>query len=206
MRTSTRVLPQSTFELPVVEPSHREASLKPYLATHIEELLADKLDWAPPGWKSPEMCGSLSHAPVLRTMRTIPLHVSVFVRVRFYLVFDSVFPTNDPKLSRKLINPVWSIAPHHFLWKKLDRNDSINVQCIQWYSFLVRPPFGFLFHAFLVPHSLQYLTVPYLTITLFLVPAKQDAAVAPPKRRLWRLLIPCSVCSPLGVQRRAQSE
>ncbi|CAN0426893.1 unnamed protein product, partial [Ascophyllum nodosum] len=46
----------STFELPVVEPSHREASLKPYLDTRIEELLADKLDWAPPGWKSPEMC------------------------------------------------------------------------------------------------------------------------------------------------------
>ena len=146
MRTSTRVLPQSTFELPVVEPSHREASLKPYLDTRIEELLADKLDWAPPGWKSPEMCGSLSHAPVLRTMRTIPLHLSDFVRVRF------------------------------------------------------------LFHAFFVPHSLQYLTVPYLTITLFLVPAKQDAAVAPPKRRLWRLLVPRSVRSPLGVQGRAQSE
>ena len=177
----------------MVEPSRREASLKPYLDTRIEELLADKLDWAPPGWKSPEMCGSLSHAPV-------------FVRVRFYLVFNSVFPTNDPKLSRKLITPVWSIAPHHFLWKKLDRNDSINVQCIQWYSFLLRPPFGFLFHAFLVPHSLPYLTVPYLTITLFLVPAKQDAAVAPPKRRLWRLLVPRSLRSPLGVQGRAQSE
>ena len=71
--TSIRVSPQSTFMLPAME----DISRKKYFVSKIDKLLADQLKWTPPGWKSPDTCGSLSHAPICKSYVpycTVPLH------------------------------------------------------------------------------------------------------------------------------------
>ena len=61
--TSIRVSPQSTFMLPAME----DIQSKDYVVSKIDKRLADQLKWTPPGWKSPDTCGSLSHAPICKS-------------------------------------------------------------------------------------------------------------------------------------------
>ena len=43
------------------------SSSEEYFVPKIDKLLADHLKWTPPGWKSPDTCGSLSHAPICKS-------------------------------------------------------------------------------------------------------------------------------------------
>ena len=61
--TPIRASPQSTFMLPTMEDIRR----KKYFLSKIDKLLADQLEWTPPGWKSPDTCRSLSHDPICKS-------------------------------------------------------------------------------------------------------------------------------------------
>ena len=48
-------------------PAKEDIRRKKYFVPKIDKLLAEQLNWTPPGWKSPDTCGSLSHAPICKS-------------------------------------------------------------------------------------------------------------------------------------------
>ena len=48
-------------------PAKGDIRRKKYYVPKIDKLLAEQLNWTPPGWKSLDTCGSLSHAPICKS-------------------------------------------------------------------------------------------------------------------------------------------